>query len=141
MPVKNGDKVLIEYEGSFEDGTVFDSSEKSGEPIEVEIGAKQVIKGFENALLGMEVGEEKEIILTPKEAYGDFNKDMVRVVPRDKLPEGDVKAGMMIGVQLPNGQQVGALVNEVRKEHIVIDLNHPLAGKTLKFKLKIVKIN
>ena len=84
MPIKNGDKVKIDYEGILEDGTIFDSSKKQGKPLKFEVGAKQIIPGFENALIGMEKEEEKEIKLQPSEAYGNSNPNLLQKIPRDK---------------------------------------------------------
>ncbi|MCK5373322.1 MAG: FKBP-type peptidyl-prolyl cis-trans isomerase, partial [Candidatus Aenigmarchaeota archaeon] len=86
MPVKKGDKVKVEYTGTLEDGTVFDSSEKHGEPLEFEVGAGQMIKGFDDAVVDMEKGDEKEITLKPADAYGDPNPQLIQKVPKDKLP-------------------------------------------------------
>ncbi|MBW2999183.1 peptidylprolyl isomerase [Candidatus Woesearchaeota archaeon] len=139
MPIKEGDKVTVEYTGTLEDGTVFDSSEKHGKPLEFEVGAKQLIKGFEDAVIGMEKGEEKEITLQPSEAYGDNNPQLIKEVPKEKLPQDkEVKPGMMLLMGLPNGAQVPARITEVTEKTVKIDLNHPLAGKVLNFKIKIV---
>ena len=139
MPVKEGDKVKVEYTGLFEDGTVFDSSEKHGQPLDFEVGKKMVVPGFEKAIVGMEKGEEKEVTLKPEEAYGEINPEHTKEIPKDQLPEGqEPKAGMMIGVGLPTGQQIPAKIIKVTEKSITIDLNHPLAGKVLKFKLKVV---
>lgn len=141
MPVKQGDVVKVEYTGTFENGEVFDSSEKHGQPLEVTVGEQQVIKGFESALMGMNEGEEKSVTLPPAEAYGDVNPQLVQTVPKDKLPQDqEIKEGMMLGVGLPTGQQVPATVKKVTESDVTIDLNHPLAGKTLNFKLKVVSI-
>ncbi|MAE13158.1 peptidylprolyl isomerase [Candidatus Woesearchaeota archaeon] len=141
MPVKNGDKIKVDYTGSLEDGTIFDSSEKAGHPIEVEIGAHKVIKGFEDALLNMKKGEEKEVTLPSDMAYGDPNPQLLKKVPKDQLPkEQELKPGMMLAVSLPNGMQLPAKIVEVGDTEVTLDLNHPLAGKTLKFKLKVVDI-
>lgn len=141
MPVKNGDKIKIEYTGTLEDGVIFDSTEKHGKPLEIEMGAGLVIKGFEEALLGMEVGEEKEVTIESEKAYGHYNPALKHQVPREKLPEGDLKPGMMLMVGLQNGQQTPAKIVEINDQTVTIDLNHPLVDKTLKFKLKIVEIN
>lgn len=142
MPIKNGDKVKIEYTGTLEDGTIFDSSEKHGKPLEFEIGAKQVIKGFENAIIGMEKGQEKEIKLQPEEAYGNQNPELIKKIPKDKLPKDqDVKPGMILGIGLSNGAQIPGRVVEVSETDVSIDLNHSLAGKALNFKIKVVDIN
>ncbi len=140
MPVKNGDKVKVEYEGTFDDGTVFDSSEKCGAPLEFEVGAGQIIPGFENAVMGMEKGEEKEFKLEPSDAYGDRNPQLVQKIPKDQLPK-EVMPGMMLMIGLPNGVQIPVKVTDVTDEEVTIDLNHPLAGKALNFKIKIVDIS
>lgn len=140
MPVKNGDKVKVEYEGTFNDGTVFDSSEKCGAPLEFEVGAGQIIPGIENAVMGMEKGEEKEFKLEPADAYGDRNPQLVQKIPKDQLPK-EVMPGMMLMIGLPNGVQIPVKVTDVTDEEVTIDLNHPLAGKVLNFKIKIVDIS
>jgi FKBP-type peptidyl-prolyl cis-trans isomerase 2 len=132
--------VKIEYEGRFEDGTVFDSSEKHGKPLEFEIGKKQVIPGFENAVKDMKKGEEKEITIKPEDGYGEIREELVKEVPRSQLPPGpELKEGMMLMVSLPNGQQIPAKIVGLAKETVKIDLNHPLAGKTLNFRLKKIE--
>ncbi|MCK4808472.1 MAG: peptidylprolyl isomerase [Candidatus Aenigmarchaeota archaeon] len=142
MPVKKGDKVKVEYTGTLEDGTVFDSSEKHGEPLEFEVGAGQMIKGFDDAVVDMEKGDEKEITLKPADAYGDPNPQLIQKVPKDKLPEGaDLKAGMQLAMALPNGQQIPATITEIGDTEVTIDINHPLAGKTLNFKVKVVDVS
>ena len=142
MPVKEGDKIKVDYTGSFEDGTVFDASEKHGQPLEFEVGKHQVVPGFEKAVVGMVKDEEKEITLKPEEAYGEPNAELVKKIPRDNLPkEQEPEVGMMLMMQLPTGQQIPARIAEVGDKEVTIDLNHPLAGKTLKFKIKIVEIS
>jgi peptidylprolyl isomerase len=141
MKVANGNIVQVEYTGTFEDGTVFDDSSKHGKPLEFTVGTGQLIKGFDTAVIDMVVGEEKEFTLTPEEAYGQVNDQLFKKIPRDQLPkEQDPKVGMMLGMQLPTGQQVPVLITEVDEKEVTIDLNHPLAGKTLTFKIKVVDI-
>ena len=142
MPVKKGDKVKVEYTGTLEDGTVFDSSEKHGHPLEFEIGTGQIIPGFENALVGMEKGQEKDIKIEPADGYGAPNPELVKKIARDRLPkEQELKPGLMIGVSLPTGQQIPAKIVTVTDKEVEIDLNHPLAGKTLLFKIKVAEIS
>ena len=140
MVVKKGDKVKIDYTGTLEDGTVFDSSEKHGQPLEFEIGSGQVIPGFENAIIGMKKGAKKEIDIKPEQAYGSRNDLLIKDVPRDQLPEEGVKQGALLAVQLANGARVPAKVIKVDKEMVSIDFNHPLAGKTLHFSIKLVDV-
>ena len=141
MTVKKGDKVKVEYTGTLENGSVFDSSEKVGKPLEFEIGAGQIIPGFEKAVMEMKKGDEKEIKLKPEEAYGAPNPQLVKKVPKEQLPPGqEPKPGMILLIKLPTGQQVPARITEVTDKDVSIDLNHPLAGKTLNFKIKLVDV-
>ncbi|MBU1201435.1 MAG: peptidylprolyl isomerase [Nanoarchaeota archaeon] len=140
--IKKGDKVKVEYEGSFDDGTVFDSSKNHGKPLEFEVGASKVIKGFEDAMIGMKKGEEKKITLKPVDAYGDYNPELVKEVPKEQLPKDhELKPGMILLMGLPNGVQVPVKIAEVNDKTATLDLNHPLAGKTLNFKLKVLEIS
>lgn len=142
MAVKKGDKVKVNYTGTLDDGTVFDSSEKHGQPLEFEVGSKQVIPGFDDALIGMEIGQEKEISIKPEQAYGQPNPQLVTEVPKDKLPQDkELKPGMMLLVTLPNGAQTPAKIVEVLDTGVKLDLNHPLTGKALNFKIKLESIS
>jgi len=140
MTVKKGDKIKVEYTGSFEDGEVFDASEKHGQPLEFEAGKGMVVPGFDAAVVGMNAGEEKKITLKPDEAYGVPNEQAIQKVPKDKFPP-EAKEGMMIGVPLPSGQQIPAKITKIDDKEVTIDMNHPLAGKTLVFKIKVVSID
>ncbi|NQV91484.1 peptidylprolyl isomerase [Candidatus Woesearchaeota archaeon] len=141
MKVEKGNKVKVEYEGKFDDGSVFDSSKTHGKPLEFIAGQGHVVPGFDNAIVGMDKDEEKEITITPEDGYGPINAELTKEVPRDQLPKDqDPKVGMMLAVSLPNGQQVPATITNVTEEKVTIDLNHPLAGKTLHFKIKVVDI-
>ena len=142
MTVKKGDKIKVEYTGTLEDGTVFDSSEKHGQPLEFEVGSGQLIKGFDEAIIGMKKGEEKKITLPPSEAYGERNEQLIQKIPRENLPpEQEPQKGMMLMVGLPTGQQIPATITEVTDKEVIIDINPPLAGKTLKFKIKVIEAN
>ncbi|MFW5746314.1 MAG: FKBP-type peptidyl-prolyl cis-trans isomerase [Nanoarchaeota archaeon] len=139
MPVEKGDKVKIEYTGKLDDGSVFDSSEKHGQPLEFEAGSGQVIKGFDEAVMGMEMDEEKEVSIQSQDAYGDRKDELVRDIPRDSLPQDqEPKEGMVIGLQTPDGQQFPGTIVGVDEKNIKVDLNHPLAGKNLNFSIKLV---
>lgn len=140
MPVDKGNNVKIEYTGKLDDGTVFDSSEKQGKPLEFEVGAGVVIPGFDNAILGMEKGEEKEFKIEPNEGYGDRNEELIKEVPKDKMPkEVEPKEGMMLIMATPQGQQIPTKIVKVGDETITLDMNHPLAGQTLNFNIKLVE--
>ena len=141
MAVKNGDTIKIDYTGTLEDGSVFDRSSNHGAPLEFEVGSGKIIKGFDTAVVGMEKDEEKEITLQPADAYGDIKPELVKKIPKEQLPkEQEPKVGMVLGVGLPNGQQIPAKITEVTDAEVTVDLNHPLAGKVLNFKIKVVEI-
>jgi FKBP-type peptidyl-prolyl cis-trans isomerase 2 len=141
MSIKKGDTIKIEYVGTLDDGIVFDSTEKTGEPLEFEVGTQKVLESFENEIIGMEVGEEKEFKLSSEDAYGDYNKELTKDLPRDQLPEGlEIDVDMILVMSMPNGMQMAAKIVELTDETVTIDLNHPLAGQSLNFKVKIVEI-
>ena len=144
MKIKKGDRIAVEYEGKFEDGMVFDSSNRGGHvhPLEFEAGAGQVIAGFDNAVIGMEEGQEKEVRIMPGEAYGEHRNDFVQKIPRAALPQDkEPKVGMVLYIENKEGQPLPLRITAVDNDTITLDLNHPLAGKVLIFKLKIVGIN
>jgi len=139
---KKGDKVKVEYVGSLDDGTVFDSSKMHDAPLEFIVGAGQIIKGFDDAVVGMKIGEEKEIILPPDEAYGPHNPEFVKDMPKDCFPQDqDIQPGMMFMIALQNGRQIPVRISKVSDDTVTVDLNPPLAGKTLIFKIKLLEIS
>ena len=141
MPVKKGDKIKVEYEGKLEDGTVFDSSKTHGKPLEFEVGSGKVIKGFDEGVVGMEVNEEKEIKIDAKDAYGEHKPELIKKVPREQFPkEQEPKPGMFVMMGLPNGAQLPVKIIDVDEKEVTLDLNHPLAGKNLIFKVKLLEI-
>ncbi len=138
--VKNGDSVKVHYTGSLDDGTVFDSSE-GREPLAFTVGSGQIIKGFNDGVIGMKEGEEKSIHIPAAEAYGEKNPQLMRKVAKNLLPaDREPQVGMVLGLVRADGMQTEARIVEVHAEEILIDLNHPLAGKDLTFMVKIVSI-
>ena len=139
--VENGKYVSVDYEGRLENGEVFDSSQNS-QPLEVRVGSGQIIKGFEDALLGMSLREKKVFTLSPEEAYGTRDENQIHTFSREEVPaEMNPQVGEMIGLQTPDGQQIPATIAEADAEKIVVDLNHPLAGKELTFEVEVVNIS
>ena len=137
---KEGDTVDIHYTGTFDDSIKFDSSEGK-DPLEFTLGESQVIKGFEMAVLGMKVGEEKNVKIPPEMGYGIKNEKLIQEVPRDKLPkELDPKKDMVLTLKNPKGRMLYARISDVKKDSIILDLNHPLAGKNLNFSIKLIEI-
>jgi len=141
MAIKKGEIIKVAYEGRLEDRTIFDSTElQGGEPLKFEVGVGMMIQGFDNSVIGKEVGEEYEIKLSASEAYGEIDPTLVHTISSDQLPKDlDPEPGMMLGVGDANGTHSMAWVKEVEKKFITIDMNHPLAGKTLHFKIKILE--
>jgi hypothetical protein len=138
--VQNGDTVVVNYTGRLEDGTVFDSSLNEGrEPLKAQLGQGHLIKGFEDGLIEMSIGDKKTIEIETQNAYGDVNPDMIAEVPKEQIPEG-VAVGDMLQAQGPMGP-VNVRVAEIKEDVVVIDANHPLAGKKLIFDLELVSID
>ncbi len=137
---KNGDAVTIHYTGTLNDGTIFDSSE-GREPLPFTLGSGQVIPGFEEAVLGMQIGEKKTVTIPPEKAYGQRNDEMVINVPKTQVP-ADItpEIGMQLQLMNQNNQPIVVKVTEVADEHITLDANPPLAGKELTFAIELVTI-
>lgn len=141
MTVKVGDKVRVDYTGKLDDGSVFDSSENHGKPLEFEVGSGHVIKGFDDAVKGMSEGDEKEFSISPTDAYGPHDPELVQKVPREIFPkEAELVAGLVFEAGLPTGERVPAMISSVDDGSVTVDLNHPLAGKNLNFRIKLREI-
>ncbi len=144
MGAKEGDYVTVEYEGRLEDGTIFDSSDHGGHthPIKFTVGSHEVIPGFEKNVIGMDIEDEREFSIAPEDAYGPHREELVREFPRSQMPQMDKEpeVGMVLGLMSPDGHQFHATIKEVTPETIKLDLNHPLAGKRLIFKIRLTDI-
>lgn len=137
-----GKKVKIHYKGTLDDGEVFDSSYDRGEPIEFVCMAGEVVKGFDNAVCDMEVGEKKSIHLEPEDAYGERNEAMIQKVPLNQIPNADqLPDSGTIYFQGPDGLPIPAEIVEKDDETITFDMNHPMAGKPLNFELELVEVS
>jgi len=139
--IKKDNTVKVHYTGKLTNGEVFDSS-AGREPLEFTVGAGQMIPGFENGILDMKLNEKKTIEIPASEAYGERRDELLQEVPKSQLPE-EIKpeVGMPLMAQLPDGGQQQLVIAEVREESIVVDANHPLAGKDLVFDVEVVEIN
>jgi len=138
--VKENDTVKVHYTGKLADGQVFDTSEGK-EPIEFTLGQGQLIPGFEKGLIDMKVNEKKTVTIPKDEAYGEPRQELIQEVQKDQLPE-EIKpeVGMGLVSKTPDGREMNLVVAEVKDETIVVDGNHPLAGKDLVFDLEVVEI-
>lgn len=139
--VKQGDNVKVHYTGKFDSGEVFDTSEGS-DPLEFTVGIGQVIPGFDQALVGMQTGETKNIVIPPGEAYGEREEGLVQQIRRDQFKLGDFEpeVGMAIEMRTPDGQGIPMVITEMDDTTVTLDANHPLAGETLYFALNLVEI-
>lgn len=137
--VEDGSVVNVHYVGTFDDGTVFDSSRDRDQALTFQVGAGQVVPGFGNAVVGMETGETKKVRIEPEDAYGHPVKEAVREVPMASI-QGEVKIeeGMTIVGHDESGQTVIGKVLKLGEEFATIDFNHPLSGKTLNFEIEMI---
>ena len=140
MKAKQGDKVKVHYKGTLEDGEVFDSSEGS-DPLEFTIGEKMVIPGFENAVVDLKAGESKKVDIPAAEAYGEHKDDMMVRIARENFPENvEAQVGVYVTMQHPEAGQFDACISGVSDAEVILDANHPLAGKDLSFEIELVEI-
>ncbi len=138
--ITNGDTVKVHYTGKLEDGTIFDTSLTEGrEPLTAKLGEGKLINGFETGLFEMSVGEKKTIEISPENAYGELNERLISEVPIDHVPE-NVKVGETLQAIAPNGTPINVRVTDVKETTVVVDANHPLAGKKLIFELEVLEV-
>jgi len=139
--VAKGDRVEIHYVGTLEsDGTEFDSSRERGVPLPFTVGQGQMIKGFDDGVLGMKIGEMKTLVLPPSMAYGDVSPENVLRVPKKDVVDAIGAEECVIGAKLMVGQGMPATITEITEEEIALDANHPLAGQTLKFEVELMDL-
>lgn len=138
---KRGDTVQVHYTGRLDDGEVFDSSE-DGEPLQFRVGNNEVIKGFDEGVRGMQVGEQRRIEIEADDAYGARVEALVQRVPREGINlDVEPQAGMQLTLQLPDGNEIPVAITEVTSGQVTLDANHPLAGQKLIFDVMLVALN
>ena len=137
---KKGDHVKVHYTGKLTSGEQFDSSSNK-DPLAFTVGAGQMIKGFDEAIPGMAVGDKKTINIAPENAYGNTNNDAIIEFPKTNIP-GDMKLekGMKLQLQNQEGQPIPVVVTEIKEDVVILDANHELAGKELVFDIELVEI-
>lgn len=137
---KKGDKVKVHYHGRLTSGETFDSSE-GRQPLEFEVGSGSVIKGFDEGVAGMTVGEKKTVNIPVEEAYGPKNPEMLIEMPKDRFPKDmELEPGLPLMMSSGNGQDFQVVIAEIKDEVVLLDANHPLAGLELVFDLELVDI-
>ena len=138
--VKSGDKVQVHYTGTLNDGTTFDSSE-GRDPLEFTVGSGEIIPGLDNAMPGMSEGDHKEVAVPADEAYGQHDPNARQSVPRDQVPENiPLDIGTRLQLQGPDEQTIPVTVAEVTDSEVILDANHPLAGRDLTFNIRLVGV-
>jgi peptidylprolyl isomerase len=139
--IESGLFVSIDYTGTLDSGEIFDSSEGRN-PLEVQMGSGSVLPGFESALMDMSLDETKTFTLSPEEAYGQRDESRMHEFPTSDIPEGMApEVGQVLMLSTPQGQQLPARVDSMDEEKVTFDLNHPLAGQSLTFNIKVVGIS
>jgi len=139
MTVDNGKRVSIEYTLTLEDDTKVDSN-VGGEPLSFVHGERQILPALEEALIGMESGDTRRVVLTPEEGYGPEDPKLFQEVERERVPSEAQQEGTALTARDSSGQTYQLRVQEVKEKTIVLDLNHPLAGKTLVFDVKVLEV-
>ena len=137
--VKDGSVVSLQYTLSGEDGKTIESN-KGKEPLKYTHGSQQIVPGLEKNLAGMKMGEEKRVKVKPEEGYGPVDPKGFQEFPKEKIPSEALKVGTVLMARGPQGQQVPVRVHEIKEKTVVLDLNHPMAGKTLVFDVKVLDI-
>lgn len=138
--VKAGDTVRVHYEGRLNNGHVFDKSE-GRDPLAFEVGKGQVIKGFDDALVGMKIGDKKTVNISVDQAYGERNENMIMEFPMSDFPD-DMKpeVGMQLHMSDNQGNNFPVIITEVKEDSVILDANHQLAGQNLIFDIELVAI-
>jgi len=139
ITVQNGHQVSLEYTLTGKDGKEIESN-KGKTPFSYAHGQTQIIRGLEKGLEGMRVGEQKTITINPEDAYGPVNPNAIKEIPHDDIPPQNLKVGAGIVVRNTQGKKFRVRVREVKEKTVVLDFNHPLAGKTLTFDVTILAI-
>jgi FKBP-type peptidyl-prolyl cis-trans isomerase 2 len=141
MPVKRGDKIKVDYTGTLNDGTIFDSTKRTGQPLKFVVGEGLFLDAFENAVIGMEIGEEKHVEIEPINAYGEYNPNLVDEMSLESIPtDKEIFPGMLLIFSGERGEEVPARIIKKTDSEVTLDLNHPLSGIALNFKIKVLEI-
>ena len=137
--VKDGSVVSLQYSLSEENGDLIESN-KGKDPLKYTHGNKQIVPGLEKEMTGMKVGGEKRVKVKPEDAYGLISPKAFQEVPREQIPANGLKVGATLSAKGPHGQEIPVRVHEIKEKTVVLDLNHPMAGKTLLFEIKILDV-
>jgi len=138
---KAGQRVFAHYRGMLDDGTEFDNTYNHGEPIDFVVGVGQMIPGFDNAVLSMELGETKTVKIPCAEAYGEYNDQNLQSAPLDLIPNSEMlPLGEYIFIPMENGEMMRCKVLRIENGEVTFDFNHELAGKDLTFEIQLISV-
>jgi FKBP-type peptidyl-prolyl cis-trans isomerase SlyD len=137
--VKDGTVVSLQYSLTGEDGKLIESN-RGKDPLKYTHGSKQIVPGLEKELAGMKVGGEKRVKVKPEDAYGAVDSKAFQEVPKEQIPANGLKVGAILAAKGPQGQEIPVRIHQIKEKTVVLDLNHPMAGKTLLFDIKILDI-
>jgi len=137
---QSGDKVKVHYHGTLKSGEIFDSSQ-GREPLEFTVGSGQVIKGFDEGVKGMQVGDKKKVEIPVQDAYGEKSNEMIFEFPKSQFPaDMNPEVGAQLMMSDGSGQSFPVTITEVKEDSVLLDANHPLAGQDLIFDIELVEI-
>jgi peptidylprolyl isomerase len=139
MPVKKGDEVKLHFSGKLKDGKVFATTEGK-QPLEFEAGAGQILPGIDEEVIGMQKNEERRIAIPPEKGFGKRKEELVMKFDKDMFKGKMLEVGQRISVKNREGRTLLAQVMKIEEDRVTLDLNHPLAGKELMFKIKVVDV-
>jgi len=138
---RKGNAVKVHYTGKLKDGTVFDSSLER-DPLQFTLGEGKMIPGFEKAVEGLKTGDKVTTEIPSQEAYGERRDDLVVEIEKEKVPDNiEPKVGQQLSIKQPNGSQIPVVVTETKPESVILDANHPLAGKDLIFDIELINVD
>lgn len=141
LKAMEGSKVKINYIAWIENGRVFDTSKQSN-ALEFTVGAKEVIKGLEDAVIGMSIGDKRSISIAPNNGYGPHRDELIFEIKKSKIPKDiELKVGKRIGTKKEIDEtNVKMIILEITDDYVTLDANHPLAGKVLKFDIELIEV-
>lgn len=141
MKVTNGTMVKVHYKGTLSDGREFDNSHTRGETLDFKVGAGQMIKGFNDAVIGMKAGQTKSFTIPAADAYGEYNPEALTTAPKEAFPPNfNFQVGAEVQGTTPTGQPFLAKITALEDDNVTLDVNHPLAGQDLTFEVELVEI-
>ncbi len=141
MPIKIGDEVRIHYTAKLENGEIIETTRDKG-PLSVKIGSKKLIVGLDDALIGLEKGDKKEVTISPNKGFGERKENFLQEIPKEQFGERtEVSPGEVVELRYEDGKRRLVTIHEEREDSIVLDLNHPLAGETLTFEVEVIEIS